>query len=149
MSSIAVDLTDDVKSRSAASAAAKLEHLSGDTMAHELMQLSPGLAQDVLAELPNEARERAIAAAPADVARQWQRNALYDAGTVGRLRSASRPASAAATRRQAMTRSVGSSCATLGWLTVGSRRHGDGRRTRSRRASPTWRRHSPTPDCSR
>ena len=64
MSSIAVDLTDDVKSRSASSAAAKLEHLSGDTMVHELMQLSPGLAQDVLAELPNEARERAIAAAP-------------------------------------------------------------------------------------
>src|SRR5687767_1757803 len=85
MSSIAVDLTDDVKSRSPASAAAKLEHLSGETMAHELMQLSPGLAQDVLAELPNDARERAIAAAPADVARQWQRNALYDAGSVGRL----------------------------------------------------------------
>jgi magnesium transporter len=85
MSSIAVDLTDDVKSRSASSAAAKLEHLSGETMVHELMQLSPGLAQDVLAELPNEARERAIAAAPADVARQWQRNGLYDPGTIGRL----------------------------------------------------------------
>ncbi len=85
MSSIAVDLTDDVKSRTPASAAAKLEHLSGDAMAHELMQLSPGLAQDVLAELPNHARERAIAAAPADVARQWQRNALYDPATVGRL----------------------------------------------------------------
>ena len=31
------------------------------------------------------ARERALAAAPAEVARQWQRNARYDANTVGRM----------------------------------------------------------------
>jgi magnesium transporter len=49
------------------------------------MHLSAGFAQDVLAELPTDARERAISAAPADVARQWQRNALYDGGTVGRM----------------------------------------------------------------
>ena len=42
MSSIAVDLTDDVKSRSASSAAAKLEHLSGATMVHELEYGQPG-----------------------------------------------------------------------------------------------------------
>ena len=49
------------------------------------MHLSPGFAQDVLDELPSDARERAISAAPADVARQWQRNALYDHDAIGRL----------------------------------------------------------------
>jgi magnesium transporter len=80
-----VDLSDEVKSRSPAGAAAKLANLGGDDIAHELMHLSAGFAQDVLAALPTDARERAIAAAPADVARQWQRNALYDPGTVGRM----------------------------------------------------------------
>ena len=85
MSSTTVDLTDDIKSRSPGSAAAKLANLGGDDLARELMHLSPGFAQDVLAELPTDARERATSAAPGDVARQWQRNALYDPGTVGRM----------------------------------------------------------------
>jgi len=80
-----VDLSDEIKSRSHASAAEKLANLSGDLIARELMHLSPGFAQDVLDALPTDARERATSAAPADVARQWQRNALYDAGTVGRM----------------------------------------------------------------
>ena len=49
------------------------------------MTLSPGFTQDVLAELPNDARERATSGAPPDLARQWQRNALYDRNTVGRM----------------------------------------------------------------
>jgi magnesium transporter len=80
-----LDLSDDIKSRSAPGAAKKLALLPGAEIAAELMRLSPAFAQDVLAELPNDARERAIAAAPADVARQWQRNALYDRDTVGRM----------------------------------------------------------------
>ena len=80
-----IDLNDEIKSRSDTGAAEKLRHLSGDEIARKLMQLSPGFAQDVLAALPNDARERATSAAPGDVARQWQRNALYDPGTVGRL----------------------------------------------------------------
>jgi len=80
-----IDLSDEVKSRSPTAAAAKLVNLSGEDVARELMHLSPGFAQDVLSELPTDARERAISAAPADVARQWQRNALYDPGTVGRM----------------------------------------------------------------
>jgi len=79
------DLSDDIKSRSAPRAGAKLALLPGPEVAAELMRLSPAFAQDVLAALPNYARERAIAAAPADVARQWQRNALYDRDTVGRM----------------------------------------------------------------
>ena len=81
----AVDLSDEVKSRSPGSAAAKLANLSGDDIVRELIHLSPGFAQDVLEALPTDARERATSAAPADVARQWQRNSLYDSGTIGRM----------------------------------------------------------------
>ena len=80
-----VDLADEVKSRSHAGAAQKLANLGGEDIARELMHLSPGFAQDVLGDLPTDARERAISAAPPDVARQWQRNSLYDRGTVGRM----------------------------------------------------------------
>jgi magnesium transporter len=81
----APDLAEEVKSRSHGGAAAKLAPLSGAEIASELTRLSPGFAQDVLDELPSEARERAISAAPQDVARQWQRNSLYDRDTVGRM----------------------------------------------------------------
>jgi magnesium transporter len=81
----AVDLSDEIETRSHAGAAEKLANLSGEVIARELMHLSPGFAQDVLGELPTDARERAVSAAPPDVARQWQRNALYDPGTVGRM----------------------------------------------------------------
>jgi len=80
-----VDLTDEIKARSAAGAAAKLARLPAAELVSQLMHLSPGFAQDVLDDLPNEARERAISAAPDDVAAQWQRNAMYDHDTVGRL----------------------------------------------------------------
>jgi magnesium transporter len=80
-----MDLADDIKARSPEGAAARLAHLPGAELANELMHLSPGFTQDVLAELPNDARERAISAAPPDLARQWQRNALYDRNTVGRM----------------------------------------------------------------
>ena len=85
MTTTSLDLSDDIKSRSAGRAAAKLALLPGAEIAAELMHLAPAFAQDVLAALPNDARERAIAGAPADVARQWQRNALYDRDTVGRM----------------------------------------------------------------
>jgi magnesium transporter len=85
MDSTNIDLSDEIKSRSHTSAAEKLANLPGDALAAQLMHLSAGFAQDVLGELPTDARERAISAAPPDVARQWQRNALYDPGTVGRL----------------------------------------------------------------
>jgi magnesium transporter len=80
-----MDLADDIKARSPEGAAARLANLPGAELANELMHLSPGFTQDVLAELPNDARERAISAAPPDLARQWQRNALYDRNTVGRM----------------------------------------------------------------
>ncbi|HEU4352024.1 MAG TPA: magnesium transporter [Burkholderiales bacterium] len=84
-SDLAIDLSDELKSHSHARAAKKLANLHGSVIARELMHLSPGFAQDVLGALPTGARERAISAAPIDVASQWQRNAMYDPGTVGRM----------------------------------------------------------------
>ena len=79
------DLGDDVKSRSASGAAAKLEQASGATISATLSRLNPGFAQDVLDALPAEARKRAIAAASAELAHQWQHNAGYPKDTIGRM----------------------------------------------------------------
>ena len=81
----ATDLIDEVKLQSAQSAADKLAHFGGAEVAAVLTRLSPGFAQDILAALPVETRERALAAAPGEYARQWQRNALYAEGTIGRM----------------------------------------------------------------
>jgi len=81
----AADLADEVKTRSADAAAGKLQRFGGAEIAAALMRLSPGFAQDVLAALPDEARERTFGAAPDEVSRQWQRNSLYEANTVGRM----------------------------------------------------------------
>jgi magnesium transporter len=79
------DLGDDLKSRSANGAAAKLKEASGGPIAATLSRLNPGFAQDVLEALPAEARERAFAAASADLARQWKRNAAFPKETIGRM----------------------------------------------------------------
>jgi len=78
---------DEVKSRSAADAAAKLAGFqrAGDRRRADAPE--PGFAQDVLGALPDEARERALAAAPPEVSRQWQRNALLRADAIGRMMS--------------------------------------------------------------
>jgi magnesium transporter len=81
----ASDLAEEVKTRSADGAASKLKDFGGAEIAAALMRLSPAFAQDVLAALPDEARERALAAVPAEVAGQWQKNSLYDENTVGRM----------------------------------------------------------------
>lgn len=81
----AADLAEEVKTRSASGAAAKLAHFGGAEIAAALLRLSPGFAQDVLGVLPDDARERTLAAAPSEVGRQWQRNALYDEDAVGRM----------------------------------------------------------------
>src|SRR5436853_611308 len=83
--SSAADLAEELESRSAADAAARLASFSGLEIAAVLMRLSPGFAQDVLGALPREARERALAAAPPEVSRQWQRNALYEPDAIGRM----------------------------------------------------------------
>jgi magnesium transporter len=80
-----MDLSDEIKARSASGAALKLAGSSGAELVDELSRLSPGFAVNVLGELPDEARERAISAAPEALARQWQRNLIYDGDAVGRM----------------------------------------------------------------
>jgi magnesium transporter len=79
------DLGDEVKSRSANAAAAKLEAFGGAAIAATLSRLSPAFAQDVLEALPAKARERALGAASGELARQWQVNARFDRDTIGRM----------------------------------------------------------------
>ena len=81
----ATDLIDEVKLQSAHSAAERLAHFGGAEVAAVLARLAPGFAQEILAELPAETRERALAAAPGEYSRQWQRNSLYAEGTIGRM----------------------------------------------------------------
>ena len=80
-----VEVADEVKSRSALGAAAKLAHFGGNDIAAALARLSPAFAQEVLDALPEEARERALLAAAPELARQWQRNARYAKEAIGRM----------------------------------------------------------------
>jgi magnesium transporter len=82
---LVADLGDEVKSRSANAAAAKLEQYGGAAIATALSRLSPAFAQDVLEALPKPARERTLDAASGEIARQWQLNARYPKDTIGRM----------------------------------------------------------------
>jgi magnesium transporter len=79
------DLADDIKSRSANAAAEKLESSSGAAIAAALSRMSPAFAQDILEALPKDARQRAYAAASADLGRQWKINAAYPRESLGRM----------------------------------------------------------------
>ncbi len=81
----ATGLIAELKLQSAHSAAQKLAHFGGAEVAAVLTRLSAGFGQEIFAALPAETRERAMAAAPLEFARQWQRNALYAEGTIGRM----------------------------------------------------------------
>jgi magnesium transporter len=81
----ATDLIAEVKLQSPPAAAEKLAHFGGAEVAAVLIRLSAGFAQEILSALPAETRERALAAAPPEFARQWQRNGLYAEGTIGRM----------------------------------------------------------------
>jgi magnesium transporter len=81
----AADLAEEIKTRSAQDAAQKLAQFNAAEIASALRQLSPAFAQDVLAALADATRELVFAAAPPDSARQWQRNALYEEGAIGRM----------------------------------------------------------------
>jgi magnesium transporter len=82
---MAADLAEEIKTRSATGAAAKLAAHDGPEIVAALLRLPPGFAQDVLGALPDGARERVLAAAPQEIAAQWQRNAFYEQNAVGRM----------------------------------------------------------------
>jgi magnesium transporter len=75
----------DLASLSAEDAAAQLTDKSGAEIVSQLSRLRSAFVQDILALLPAEARARALAAAPDELSRQWQRNALFAQGTIGRM----------------------------------------------------------------
>src|SRR5258706_215162 len=80
------DPAPDLGSLNAEDAAKMLAEAGGGEIVAALTHLRPAIAQDILDALPLEARKRALAAAPDELSRQWQRNALYERETVGRLR---------------------------------------------------------------
>jgi magnesium transporter len=82
---LVANIGDEVKSRSANAAAAKLEQFGGASIAAALSRLSPAFVQDVLQALPADVRERALASASSELARQWQVNARYPKDTIGRM----------------------------------------------------------------
>ena len=80
-----INHTQDLAALSAEDAAAQLNEKSGAEIVTQLSRLRPAFVQDILALLSAEARARALAAAPDELSRQWQRNALYEQGTIGRM----------------------------------------------------------------
>jgi magnesium transporter len=78
-------LAEEIRTLPAAAAAGRLATLAGADIVAVLTRVGPRLAQDILAALPDQARERALFTAPPDLARQWQRNAAYDRDAIGRM----------------------------------------------------------------
>jgi magnesium transporter len=80
-----INQTQDLATLSADDAAKAIADRSGAEIVAMLRRLRPAFVQDILAALPAESRARALAAAPDEVSIQWQRNALFEPGTVGRM----------------------------------------------------------------
>jgi len=64
--------------------AAKLLEKAEPSIAYEaLTDLNPSFTQDILCALPDERRQAIIDRATPELARQWERNRSYVAGTIG------------------------------------------------------------------
>jgi magnesium transporter len=79
------ELIAEVKVRSAQEAAALLARQPTALIASVLLELNPGLVQDILARLAHGIVEGVLHSVPPEIARQWQRNRAYPEGSVGRL----------------------------------------------------------------
>lgn len=79
------ELLREVRRRPPREAAEFLEHRAVAQVVGVLTELNPAVVQDLLPELPEERCAEILAAAPADVARQWARNQAYAEDSVGRL----------------------------------------------------------------
>ena len=78
-------LIPEAKARSAPDAAALLAEHPAPVIAAVLLELNPGFAQDILAELPGGLVDGVLHAVAPEVALQWQRNQTYPPGSIGRL----------------------------------------------------------------
>ena len=74
-----------LKSQPPREAARMLAAVEPARAAEVLAELNPGITQDVLAELPADALAAISRAAPAEMAKQWLRNARYPQEAIGRL----------------------------------------------------------------
>jgi magnesium transporter len=84
-SEVSPSLATRLKSQPPRDAARMLAAEAPASAAAALATLNPALAQEALAELSDEERSAILGAVPPELARQWQRNAAYPLGTVGRL----------------------------------------------------------------
>lgn len=78
-------LIPEVKARSAQDAAVLLAEHPAATISLVLLELNPGLAQDILAELPGGLKDGVLRTVAPEIALQWQRNQTYAQGSIGRL----------------------------------------------------------------
>ncbi|MGH8641918.1 MAG: magnesium transporter [Burkholderiales bacterium] len=78
-------LIPEAKARSAPDAAALLADHPATVIAAVLLELNPGLAQDILARLPGGLVDGVMHAVAPELALQWQRNQTYPPGSIGRL----------------------------------------------------------------
>jgi magnesium transporter len=78
-------LIPEAKARSAPEAARLLAEHPAATIAAVLLELNPGLAQDILAELPGGLKDGVLHAVAPEIALQWQRNQTYAQASIGRL----------------------------------------------------------------
>ena len=78
-------LLPEVKARPPQEAAALLAEYPADVIAGVLLDLNPALSQDILQEFPRGLADAVMQAVSPVIAMQWERNATYPQGTVGRL----------------------------------------------------------------
>ena len=78
-------LIPEVKARSAPDAAVLIGEHPAPVIAAVLLEINPGFAQDILAELPGGLADAVMQAASSEFALQWQRNQTYAQASVGRL----------------------------------------------------------------
>ena len=78
-------LIPELKKRSAPEAAALIAEHPAPVIAAALLELNPGLSQDILSELPGGLVDAVLHSVAPEVALQWQRNQTYPADAIGRL----------------------------------------------------------------
>ena len=78
-------LIPEVKARSAQEAATLIAEHPVPVIASVLLELNPGFAQDILAELPGGLKDAVLHTVAPEMALQWRINQIYAQGSIGRL----------------------------------------------------------------
>src|SRR5262245_61320666 len=78
-------LLREVKARPPNEGAALLAEYPAGVIATVLLDLNPALTQDILQEFPRGLADAVLQSVSPVIAMQWERNALYSKGTIGRM----------------------------------------------------------------